>query len=60
MGHRYGMHRSLVVEFPIAEFEVLLNEAQALKLTDVVLVESWYKRDENAVPPMYVLQVGYF
>ncbi|XP_076445390.1 NACHT domain- and WD repeat-containing protein 1-like [Babylonia areolata] len=56
MGHRYGMHRPLVVEIPVAEFEILMAEAKSLNLPDIPVVEKWYKRDDNAVPPMYVLQ----
>ncbi|KAK7501922.1 hypothetical protein BaRGS_00006674 [Batillaria attramentaria] len=56
LGHRYGMHRPLAVELPVAEFEILLQEAKSLKLPDVSLVEVWYKKDDNALPPVYVLQ----
>ncbi|KAL8575770.1 hypothetical protein ACOMHN_004957 [Nucella lapillus] len=56
MGHRYGMHRPLVVEIPVAEFEVLMGEAKVLQLPDIPLVERWYLRDNNALPPVFVLQ----
>ena len=58
VGHRYGMHRPLVVELPVAEFEILLAEAKSLDLADVPVMEKWYQKDDNALPPVYVLQVG--
>ena len=58
IGHRYGMHRPLVVELAVTEFEILIAEAKSLNLADVPLVEKWYQKDDNALPPVYVLQVG--
>ncbi|MBN1303172.1 MAG: DUF4062 domain-containing protein [Anaerolineales bacterium] len=52
LGDRYGW-RPLPCEIPADEFE------QIVPLTakdDKVLLEKWYRRDENAVPPVYCLQ----
>ena len=57
IGHRYGMHRPLVPEIAVKEFEILLADAKSLNLPDVPVVEKWYMKDENALPPVYVLQV---
>ena len=57
MGNRYGMHRPLVVDYSLSDFEILLSEARALKLEDVELLQTWYLKDDNAVPPTYSLQV---
>ena len=53
------MHRPLPVELAVAEFEILVAEAKSLNLADVPVVEKWYQKDDNALPPVYVLQVGY-
>ena len=59
MGDRYGF-RPIQTEIKVKEFEGLLKEAESLKLANVALLEEWYKKDENAVPPHYVLQVELF
>ena len=52
LGNRYGW-RPLPYEIPVEEYERLFplvpSEASSL-------VEQWYHRDDNAVPPVYVLQ----
>ena len=53
------MHRPLPVELAVAEFEILVAEAKSLNLADIPVVEKWYQKDDNALPPVYVLQVGY-
>jgi len=62
LGNRYGW-RPLPYEIPAEEFERLLpfvsEEEQALLIGREDTSESaggWYRRDENAVPPVYLLK----
>jgi hypothetical protein len=52
LGDRYGW-RPLPAEIPLAEFEALSRE---MADADRGLVQEWYVVDENAVPPVAVLQ----
>ncbi|XP_077982688.1 NACHT domain- and WD repeat-containing protein 1-like [Glandiceps talaboti] len=54
LGQRYG-YRPLPSEIEEKEFEILRQCAEEAKLDDSHLVE-WYKVDNNAIPPRYVLQ----
>ena len=38
---------------------MLHSEAEALKISDREKLDEWYKLDENAMPPVYLLQVCY-
>ena len=53
------MHRPLPVELAVTEFKILIAEAKSLNLADIPVVEKWYQKDDNALPPVYILQVGY-
>ena len=53
LGDRYGW-RPLPAEVSAVEFEQLT--AQISEPKELALVEKWYKRDDNAVPPVYDLQ----
>lgn len=39
------------------EFEVLMQTAKAKGLEDRELLETWYRRDDNSIPAVYLLQV---
>jgi len=51
LGDRYGW-RPLPFAIPADEFEVI--EVRISDANDRALVHRWYKRDDNAVPPVYV------
>jgi hypothetical protein len=53
LGDRYGW-RPLPFAIPADEFETI--EASIADANDEALVHRWYKRDDNAVPPVYDLQ----
>ncbi len=53
IGDRYGW-RPLPAEIPVGEFETLL--ATVPNEEDRTLLQTWYKQDDNAVPPHYRLQ----
>ncbi|NXN96066.1 NWD2 protein, partial [Rhinopomastus cyanomelas] len=54
LGEKYGNIR-LPGEVESAEFEMILDAAVEAKL-ETRLLEEWYCRDENAVPPAYYLR----
>lgn len=54
MGEKYGNIR-IPGEVESAEFEMILDAAIEAKLETRIL-EEWYCRDENAVPPAYYLR----
>lgn len=54
MGEKYGNIR-IPGEVESAEFEMILDAAVEAKLETRIL-EEWYCRDENAVPPTYYLR----
>ena len=53
LGDRYGW-RPLPAEIPAEEFEEI--EQQIPNAGDRNLLRRWYRRDDNAVPPVYCLQ----
>lgn len=53
LGGRYGW-RPLPHEIPAADYDVLKSSIEAPEA--LALVEQWYRFDENAVPPVWVLQ----
>jgi hypothetical protein len=53
LGDRYGW-RPLPAEIPEGEFRAI--EPLVTDATDRALLSNWYRRDENAVPPVYCLQ----
>jgi hypothetical protein len=53
LGERYGW-RPLPAEIPAEEFGGI--EAQVTDTEEKALLETWYRRDENAAPPVYCLQ----
>jgi hypothetical protein len=55
LGNRYGW-RPLPEEIEASEFEALEKKAAELNLSTRVLLREWYRRDENAVPPVYYLR----
>lgn len=52
MGNRYG-RRPLPPEIPESEFSVILENCHG---KDKVLLTSYYLKDENAIPPVYILK----
>ena len=59
MGDRYGF-RPIPTEINEEEFEALkeASERITIKPHAVKLLETWYKLDENCLPPKYILQVS--
>ena len=59
LGNRYGW-RPLPEEISVAEFQALERAAaQVATTTDqpaAAVLQAWYRRDDNAVPPVYLLQ----
>jgi Domain of unknown function (DUF4062) len=53
LGDRYGW-RPLPAEIPVAEYNEI--EQRVVNTDDHALVQAWYRRDDNAVPPVYCLQ----
>ena len=53
LGQRYGW-RPLPARIEAQEFETV--RAHIVNLEDRALVENWYQRDDNAVPPEYLLK----
>ena len=53
MGQKYG-YRPFPVDISAAEFEKLLGAVD--NLNDTQLLKNWFWRDDNAVPPQYLLQ----
>src|SRR5438876_7773712 len=53
LGDRYGW-RPLPAEMLSSEFEALLPHIAGAG--DAALLNDWYRRDDNAVPPVHVLQ----
>lgn len=53
LGNRYGW-RPLPAEIPATEYEML--KGKIANPDENILLEKWYKRDNNAVPAVYCLQ----
>ncbi|XP_048108890.1 NACHT domain- and WD repeat-containing protein 1 [Alosa alosa] len=53
LGNRYG-HRPIPRLIPEREFELLVGKLS--DLDDIKFLNKWFWRDDNAVPPTYVLQ----
>ena len=53
LGNRYGW-QPLPYAIEASEFEALLPQVSGMDNQD--LLTSWYKRDENSVPPAYLIQ----
>lgn len=56
LGQRYG-YRPLPRLLKCSEFEMLQQEAREQGHPGAQLMSTWYDRDDNAVPAVYVLQV---
>ena len=56
LGNRYGF-QPFPAKIGYEEFELLLHLAEELELEGCNLLTEWFIKDENAVPPEYVLQV---
>ena len=55
LGDRYGW-QGFPPNIPCEEFDILLQESQWQGLETHILTD-WFLRDDNAVPPEYILQV---
>jgi WD40 repeat protein len=59
LGNRYGW-RPMSEEISVAEFQALERAAAQVATTTnqtaAAVLQAWYRRDENAVPPVYLLQ----
>ncbi|XP_048740917.2 NACHT and WD repeat domain-containing protein 2-like [Ostrea edulis] len=53
LSHKYG-YTSLPREIDIEEYEAIYNGTESEE--DKGLLQKWYRRDDNSIPPMYVLQ----
>ena len=42
---------------PANQYEILLDMAERHNLQNHELLRTWYKRDQNNIPAVYVLQV---
>ena len=54
LGNRYGF-RPIPVSIPVPLFDTLRSLA-----SDPDLLTKWYRRDDNAAPPVHLLQVRFF
>lgn len=54
LGQKYG-YRPIPAEILASEFE-LLRDCAKQNSDDLKLLDDWYKRDDNFVPAVYVLQ----
>ncbi|CAI9735288.1 and WD repeat domain-containing 2-like [Octopus vulgaris] len=55
IGCRYG-YRPLPYTIDEQHFDYILQEANAIDSDNIDLLDKWYIKDSNAVPPVYVLQ----
>ena len=55
LGNRYGW-RPLPEDISVREFGELEGIALAESAEHAEILRSWYRRDDNAVPPVYILQ----
>lgn len=58
-GDRYG-YCPIPVEIGVDRFDEILAVVMADGAGDKDILTMWYRRDDNAVPPVYVLQVQLF
>ena len=56
VGDKYGV-APLPAQIAADEFEIMKTMAEEERLPKHYLMEEWYQRDDNATPPVYVLQV---
>ncbi|XP_071108697.1 NACHT and WD repeat domain-containing protein 2-like [Haliotis cracherodii] len=54
LGQKYG-YRPLPTHIPASEFLMLREVAKNVQ-SELELFDTWYKVDENSVPPVYILQ----
>ncbi|XP_063446187.1 uncharacterized protein LOC134725872 isoform X2 [Mytilus trossulus] len=54
-GDRYGF-RPIPIEIDMEEFDTIKKVAEENSLPDIKLLDVWYLLDENAKPPLYILQ----
>ena len=57
VGNRYG-YRPAAPRINATEFELIrANANEQFDKNDASILDIWYKKDMNALPPIYVLQV---
>lgn len=54
LGQKYG-YRPIPTIIPASEFEMLCDVIKS-NTDDLKLLMQWYKRDDNAAPPIFILQ----
>ncbi|KAK3612217.1 hypothetical protein CHS0354_039489 [Potamilus streckersoni] len=54
-GDRYGF-QPIPTELSVDEFSMIRKEIQEMNLENKDLLDTWYKRDDNAIQPVYILQ----
>ena len=57
IGDKYGP-APLPAHIDADEFEIMKKMAEEERLPRYFLLDAWYVRDDNAIPPVYVLQVS--
>jgi hypothetical protein len=56
LGDRYG-YRPFPAKIAREEYELLVSIAERENVDDRAVIMEWYRRDDNAVPAEYILQV---
>ncbi|KAL3876006.1 hypothetical protein ACJMK2_033895 [Sinanodonta woodiana] len=54
-GDRYGF-QPITTELSLDEYLMIRTEVQEMDLENKDLLDTWYKRDDNAIQPVYTLQ----
>ena len=57
VGDRYG-YRPIQSVIPESEFDLIWGEAGSnMSKEKLEILDFWYRKDENSIPPTYILQV---
>ena len=54
LGQKYG-YRPLPAKIGISEYELIHNNSDLCD-NDIALLDRWYRKDDNAIPAVYLLQ----
>ena len=57
LSHRYGA-RAVRARIPEAHMNLFIDELKQRSQEDLDFLMTWYQRDENAIPPDYILKVN--
>ena len=58
LSHRYGA-RPVRTRIPEAHMNLFIDELKQRSQEDLDFLMAWYQRDENAIPPDYILKVNF-